>query len=133
MSLIKGIVPDDIEKRFRKKAMEKFGYGKGAISKALEEALRRWIEVEGPKDEERVNNAAYEAMREEVEMKHTGKFVAIEEGKIVAVGDSLEKVFDAVQRLATNPSHRIIVKAGEVPPQVVRLGWRLRRAGPTRA
>lgn len=133
MSLIKGVIPSDVEKKFRKKAMEKFGYGKGAISKALEEALRRWIEVEGPDDEERVNNAAYEAMKEEVERKHLGKFVAIEKGKVVAVGDSLEEVFDAVQRLATNSSHRIIVKAGEVPPPMVRLGWRLRRAGPIRA
>lgn len=61
MRLVKGTVSDDVERKFRKKAMEKFGYGKGAISKALEEALRLWIEGEGAKTEESTNNIAYEA------------------------------------------------------------------------
>lgn len=40
---IRGVVSKEVEKEFRKLAMKKFGYGKGSLSKALEEALRNWI------------------------------------------------------------------------------------------
>lgn len=43
MKTIRGQVTEEIEKEFRKLAMEKFGYSKGALSKALEEAVREWI------------------------------------------------------------------------------------------
>jgi len=44
MGEIRGVVSGEIEEKFRKLAMKKFGYGKGSLSKALEEALRHWIE-----------------------------------------------------------------------------------------
>jgi len=39
-------VSEKIERKFREVAMKKYGYGKGALSKAAEEALQRWISVE---------------------------------------------------------------------------------------
>jgi len=39
---IKVEVEESLAKRFRKKAMEKHGYKKGAVKKALEEAMRRY-------------------------------------------------------------------------------------------
>jgi hypothetical protein len=52
MREIRGVVGDEVEARFRQLAMKKFGYGKGSLSKALEEALNDWIkihEIETPK------------------------------------------------------------------------------------
>ena len=52
MGEIRGIVASDAEEKFRQLAMKKFGYGKGSLSKALEEALHTWIKVnetEAPK------------------------------------------------------------------------------------
>ena len=52
MGEIRGIVASDAEEKFRQLAMKKFGYGKGSLSKALEEALQTWIkvnEIEAPK------------------------------------------------------------------------------------
>jgi len=43
MGEIRGVVSEEVEERFRKLAMKKFGYGKGSLSKALEEALLHWI------------------------------------------------------------------------------------------
>jgi hypothetical protein len=43
MKMIRGVVSEELEKGFRKLAMEKFSYTKGALSKALEEAVREWI------------------------------------------------------------------------------------------
>ncbi len=44
MGEIRGVVGSEAEDKFRRLAMKKFGYGKGSLSKALEEALRAWIE-----------------------------------------------------------------------------------------
>jgi len=45
MGQIRGVVSERVEQKFRMLAMKKFGYGKGSISKALEEALRCWIDL----------------------------------------------------------------------------------------
>jgi hypothetical protein len=45
MGEVRGVVSREIEEKFRRLAMKKFGYGKGSLSKALEEALSRWINV----------------------------------------------------------------------------------------
>jgi len=45
MGEIRGVVAEETETEFRKLAMRKFGYGKGSISKALEEALCYWIQL----------------------------------------------------------------------------------------
>ena len=36
-------IDQKLERRFREAAMRRFGYGKGALSKAAEEAIRRWV------------------------------------------------------------------------------------------
>jgi hypothetical protein len=40
---IKVEVDDALARRFRKKAMEKHGYKKGAMKKALEEAMKKYV------------------------------------------------------------------------------------------
>jgi hypothetical protein len=42
MGSIKVVIDDQTEQRFRMAAMKKFGYGKGAISEAAENALAEW-------------------------------------------------------------------------------------------
>jgi len=36
-------VDPKLERKFREAAMKKFGYGKGALSKAAEEAIMNWV------------------------------------------------------------------------------------------
>jgi hypothetical protein len=43
MGDIRGVIPSSTEDEFRKIAMKKFGYRKGSISQALEEAISQWI------------------------------------------------------------------------------------------
>lgn len=47
---IRGIVAKDIDEKFRRLAMRQYGYGKGSLSKALEAALRQWIQLNDSKD-----------------------------------------------------------------------------------
>jgi len=43
MAGIKVYVRDEVEEKFRKLAMMVYGYGRGSISKAAEEAFLRWV------------------------------------------------------------------------------------------
>lgn len=43
MKGLKVYVDDELEKRFRRVAMEVYGYGRGSISRAVEDAMRRWL------------------------------------------------------------------------------------------
>jgi hypothetical protein len=40
---IKAELDEALARRFKKRAMEKYGYRKGAVKKALEEAIRRYV------------------------------------------------------------------------------------------
>ncbi len=46
MGSLKVIIDDHVEKRFRRVAMRKFGYGRGALSDAAEAALAEWSSKE---------------------------------------------------------------------------------------
>lgn len=41
--MIRAEIDDKLERRFRELAMKRFGYGKGALTRAVEEAILRWI------------------------------------------------------------------------------------------
>jgi len=45
MGKISIMIPDDLEKEFRDEVARRFGFRKGSMSKALEEAIRLWIEI----------------------------------------------------------------------------------------
>ena len=45
MGDIRGVITSKTESVFREIAMKKFGYRKGSLSHALEEALCQWIEL----------------------------------------------------------------------------------------
>ena len=55
---VKAYVRDDVEEKFRRLAMAVYGYGRGSLSKAAEEAFERWSaeheimlkEIEVPED-----------------------------------------------------------------------------------
>ena len=43
--MLRAEIDAKLERRFRELAMRRFGYGKGALSRALEEAIIRWISI----------------------------------------------------------------------------------------
>jgi len=36
-------LPEELEKKFRKASMENYGYSRGSLSRAAEEAVGRWV------------------------------------------------------------------------------------------
>ena len=47
MGRINAIIPDDLERKFRVKAAEKFGGKKGALGLAVKEAVELWLKQQG--------------------------------------------------------------------------------------
>jgi chemotaxis regulatin CheY-phosphate phosphatase CheZ len=41
--MIRANISKDLERRFRELAMRRFGYAKGSLQKAVEEAIARWV------------------------------------------------------------------------------------------
>jgi len=39
-------LPEELERLFREMAMKRFGYGKGSISQAAQEAIQKWLGTE---------------------------------------------------------------------------------------
>lgn len=130
IKLIKGSIAKEIEEIFRRRAMEKYGYSKGAVSKALEAAIKLWLRYEYElKEEEKLNNNAFEEIVGELEAKFPGMHAVIAEGRLVGVYKSLEEAMKT--NVEEGASHRIIFEIGEMPKLKVRLGWRakLKSAG----
>jgi len=121
--LIKGSISKEIEEIFRKRAMEKYGYSKGSVSKALEAAIKLWLRHEyEPEDEEELSNKTFEEVVSELEAKSPGMYAVIAEGQLVGAYKSFEEAMKTNVREGS--SHRIIFKIGEKPKPRVRLGWR---------
>ncbi|MCP8307177.1 MAG: hypothetical protein H3Z53_08555 [archaeon] len=121
--MIKGSLPKELEEMFRRKAMEKYGYSKGAVSKALEAAIKLWLRYDYEStDEEESNNRAFESMVNELEANYQGMYVVIAGGKLISAHRSLDEALKVKEGRYT---HRIIFKIGEKPVQRVRLGWRV--------
>ena len=82
---IKINLDDKKEKIFRERAMNKFGYKKGALSKALEEAVDMWLLAEN-NQLPRVNNPTQELEgllsgieESSVELQHLGSNLFLKE------------------------------------------------------
>ena len=56
MGEMKIILPDDIERAFRKAAMERFMYQKGAVSRAAGEAVKNWTRESSKQRENKNSN-----------------------------------------------------------------------------
>jgi len=52
MGTLKVVIPDDLEKVFREEVFKSKGMKKGNISKAVEEAIKLWIELQHKKRKE---------------------------------------------------------------------------------
>jgi hypothetical protein len=66
---IKAEVDEALAKRFRKKAMESYGYRKGSMKKALEEAMRKFA-VPGEADWGALNGKLRATEADSVELQH---------------------------------------------------------------
>ena len=86
---IKIYLDEELERSFRKMAMEIYGYGRGSISQAAEDAIRKWViehekvleEIRIPKDPVKAIRGMLKHVRKSgVELQHEAQ--QIRAGKI---------------------------------------------------
>ncbi len=64
MAEIKIYLSEPLDKRFRKAAMDVFGYGRGSISKAAEEAFLQWCQKHEEVNAQAINPATTVSVRD---------------------------------------------------------------------
>ncbi|MBI3360307.1 MAG: hypothetical protein HY023_04275 [Chloroflexi bacterium] len=72
-------------------------------------------------EERTANDRAYEALRAELEQRHSGKWIVMAHGKLQGVGDSLEEV----DQLASTAHDRIVMRVGEKRSKEIEIGWQM--------
>ena len=126
MATIKGEVPEELEKEFRKVIAEKYGLKKGNISLALKNAIEEWIakqkRILGMK-----NN--YNAERIELlRIKYPEQYIVIDSNfKVVAVFKTIE---DLYRSPILSSETRIIAPKNIVkfdPTKRRQFGWYMKR------
>jgi hypothetical protein len=82
MGELKIVLPEDIEKKFRRLAMARYGYQKGAMSRAAQEAIQSWAVVEeeidvGEDPIDAITGLMKDVKKSSVELQHEAwKFIA---------------------------------------------------------
>ena len=133
MNIVKTEIDDKTKENLWKKAFERFGYSKEAISLALKEAINKWLESdetdENEIEKERIlNNLAYNKIKEELMEKYEGKYVAIAKGQLIGISDTYNGVLKLANEKAPNSNHRLIFKIKKEAKErkVGQLGWRMK-------
>lgn len=87
MGELKVYLREDLKKEFKKRSMETFGYGRGSISKAAEEAIQRWTsereklmqEIHPQKDSVRILRGMLKHVKmSSVELQHEARRIRAE-------------------------------------------------------
>jgi hypothetical protein len=64
-------LPEELEKKFRRASMENYGYSRGSLSKAAEEAVRSWVRTREASTNVTVPNEPVKVVRGL--LRHVGK------------------------------------------------------------
>lgn len=117
-------IPDELQAELEQRA--RVILGSGGLNDAVTAAIRLWLtqtEQDLVATERRLNNAAYQRMRDQLERDHADKYAVIAHGELQSVVDSPEKARD----IARDAHHRLVFKIGDHPPKERALGWKIRR------
>ena len=126
MAIIKGEIPEELEKEFRKLIAEKYGLKKGNISLALKNAIEEWIAKQ--KRILRMKNN-YNAERiESLRIKYPEQYIVIDSNyKVIAVFKTIEELYRSP---ILSSETRIITPKNIVkfdPTKRRQFGWYMKR------
>lgn len=133
MTILKGEISEKINREFRKLAMKRFGYEKGAISKAIEEAILKWIidqnNIDSEEERERIiNNEFYQKEKKKLFIEYPNKIISICNGDIAEIGDNFSLIEKKTKENHPNVKHCLIINtAVQYKRRRAGLGWQLKR------
>lgn len=126
MATIKGEIPEELEREFRKKINEKTGMKKGSISQALKEAIELWMKQEEAKDKKQSINDQM-IYQELLEQNKTNYLVLdTETKKILSKGNDIIDVVKQA-KMKVKPQNKVeIIARDEMQVRRAQLGWRVK-------
>lgn len=126
MTTIKGEIPKELEKKFRKLLYEKTGLKKGSISKALQEAMELWVERQEQilKSQSATSYLTYQ----ELIQKNAERYIILDfqtDALLSKGNDVIEAVKEAKSKC--NPPHKFkILSKSSFTANQAQLGWRVK-------
>ena len=126
MATIKGEIPEELEKRFRKVINVKTGLKKGSISQALKEAIELWIKQQGEVSERK--QFQDQQINLEILRNSKEKYVIVDSQtkEILSEGSNIvEVISQAKPKMKSQNSVQILTK-DEMQAKRAQLGWRVR-------
>lgn len=113
--------------------MERFGYEKGSISKAIEEAIIKWImdqrTIDNEVEIERTkNNEAYRKMKAELYKEYSNKYITFCKGEIAEIGTEYFSTVEKTKLTYPEAKHCLVIHISIPTRRKARLGWRMKRS-----
>ena len=65
--------------------------------------------------EQALNRSAYESLREQIRRDHAGRYVALGQGRVLAVADTYDRALAAVRQLRPAPDFFLVFPAEDEP------------------
>lgn len=128
MTSIKGSIPDDLDAEFRREVARRCGMRRGALSEALEQAIRQWIDSNDDQGITRKNEKiVYSELKSQLIKSHPEKYCIIKENEAIVIADSIIEATKAAR--SKYPEYRNFKIIHTVPKgeRRAQLGWRIRR------
>src|SRR5205823_6098596 len=63
-----------------------------------------------------LNRQAYERLRAEIHQNHSGEYIALGQGRLLAAGPTFDETMAAVRRMPAPPEFALVFPADEEPP-----------------
>lgn len=99
---------------------------KGALSKALEEAIHQWIENRS--DFKSLNKITpHKSLKDRVMLKYPNKFVIVKDDEVLEVADSVIKATQQARKNYPKIKRFTLIHTVSKKPHQRQLGWRMRR------
>ena len=129
MTYIKGSIPKELDDEFRKEIAKRFGLRKGALSRALEEAILQWIEKRH--DIKLINKETpYIIFKDRLMQKYPDKFVILKDDKVLEVADSIIQASQQARRNYPEIKNFTVIHTVSTKHTRRQLGFRMRRRIP---
>jgi hypothetical protein len=127
LAIIRGHIPEEKERVFRKLIAEKFGFKKGSLSKGLEEAIDLWIKMN---NDIVIQNQSYHQVKQELMENYPGKVVVIRGNEVIADADSLDELEQTLIELNMHKDKLTVLRLEKSHFRRRKLGWKITRKKP---
>ena len=126
MVLLKTSIPEELDNKFRKIVARKFGAKRGALKKAIQEAIIIWLENELINSQLKADKGS-SISRQVIIDKYPGQFVLLAGEQVAGHGSSMREAVKKAHEEYPKGTEFTLIHAVPKIQRKAQLGWRIRR------